>query len=123
MTIKQYDRVQEVITTTGTGSFSGTGSASTGFRGFAAAVTSGDQVSYCCDDNNGNYEVGQGIVTLTGGANFTLTRAVVVSSNANSLVSFASGNKNLFLTPTSLAFAASGSVSYSSQFSQGVIKL
>ena len=92
------DRVQETTSTIGTGSLTLTG-AVTGYRTFNASFTNGDVVYYTIDDGAGNWEVGYGTVG-TG----TLTRTVVLeSSNANALVSFASGVKRVFNTATAVS--------------------
>ena len=87
------DRVQESWTGTGTGAIT-LGGALTGFQSFAAAFGSGSvaNVPYTIVDGAGNWETGHG--TLSGSTN--LTRSVVSSSNANALVNFPSGTKNVF---------------------------
>ena len=92
------DRVQESTSTIGTGTLTLAG-AVTGYRTFNASFTNGDVVYYTIDDGAGNWEVGYGTVG-TG----TLTRTVVLeSSNANALVSFASGVKRVFNTATAVS--------------------
>ena len=92
------DRVQESTSTIGTGTLTLSG-AVTGYRTFNASFTNGDVVYYTIDDGAGNWEVGYGTVG-TG----TLTRTVVLeSSNANALVSFASGVKRVFNTATAVS--------------------
>ena len=92
------DRIQESTSTIGTGTLTLSG-AVTGYRTFNASFTNGDVVYYTIDDGAGNWEVGYGTVG-TG----TLTRTVVLeSSNANALVSFASGVKRVFNTATAVS--------------------
>ena len=71
MALKFYDRTKEEATTTGTGTFSlsGTG-ADGGFRAFSAVHATGDEVFYCAVDSSNNaFEVGKG--TLTSGTPWT----------------------------------------------------
>jgi hypothetical protein len=95
------DRVKETATTTGTGTFTLAGAVA-GFRTFASVLSVGDTTWYCIT-NSGDWEVGLG----TFGASSTLERTTVLaSSNANALVSFASGSKDVFMTlPASAAGA------------------
>lgn len=91
MALKFFDRTKQDATTSGTGTFTLSGTAATGgFRTFASVHTSGDEVFYCAvDSSSGNFEVGQG--TLTSGGSWTLTRDIVKSStNSNNKVNFAS---------------------------------
>src|SRR5580765_3996311 len=103
------DRVKELSTTTGTGAFALTG-AVTGFEGFNTAFGVGPAFDYCIesiDDTigapNGSWEIGTG--HLSGAT--TLVRATVrQSSNADALVAFAAGTKNVFCTlPASVIIA------------------
>ncbi len=91
MALKFYDRTKEEATTTGTGTFSlsGTG-ADGGFRAFSAVHATGDEVFYCAVDSSNNaFEVGKG--TLTTGTPWTLSRTEIKSSsNSNNKVNFAS---------------------------------
>ncbi|MEY2653424.1 MAG: hypothetical protein RLZZ524_451 [Pseudomonadota bacterium] len=93
------DRVLESTTTSGTGALTLAG-ALTGFRAFSGIATVGDTCWYAvwAVDANGNatgeYEEGLG----TYSAASTLTRTtVLLSSNANALVSFAAGTKYVAL--------------------------
>tara|TARA_R100001509_G_scaffold152151_3_gene112054 strand:+ start:1865 stop:3511 length:1647 start_codon:yes stop_codon:yes gene_type:complete len=91
MALKFFDRTKQDATTTGTGTFTLSNTASDGgFRTFASVHASGDEVFYCAvDSSNSAFEVGQG--TLTSGGNWTLTRDIVKSStNSNNKVNFAS---------------------------------
>ena len=84
------DRVQETTTTTGTGTITLAG-AVTGYRTFSSAFTSGERVRYTIA-LGADWETGDGV--YSGG---TLTREnVYASSNANALVSFAAGSKNVW---------------------------
>jgi hypothetical protein len=91
MALKFFDRTKQEATTSGTGTFTLSGSASTGgFRTFASVHTTGDQVFYCAVDNvNNTFEVGEGTLT-SGSPNWTLSRdKVKSSSNSNNKVNFA----------------------------------
>src|SRR4051812_40676857 len=86
------DRVKETTTTTGTGSVTLAGAVS-GFRAFSAVAANGDKVFYAIVGST-EWEVGYGTWT-TGGV---LTRdTVLASSNANALVNFSAGTKDVFL--------------------------
>ena len=89
------DRIKEITITTGTGTIA-LGGAVTDFRSFNSVLSNGVTVRYVIDDYAGNWEVGNGIV----GTN-TLTRSVLKSSNANTLVNFGAGNKYVYIAATS----------------------
>lgn len=95
------DRVKETTITTGTGAITLAGAA-TGYQAFSAAIGNGNTTYYCIADQAGaNWEVGFGTYSSTGN---TLTRTTVVSSsNANSLVNFSAGTKDVFVTIPALA--------------------
>lgn len=95
------DRVKETSTSTGTGTFTLAG-AVTGFRTFSV-VGNGNTCYYCIADQNGsNWEVGLGTYTSSG---TTLARTTVLaSSNANALVNFGAGIKDVFVTHPASAF-------------------
>jgi len=110
MALVLSDRVKELSTTTGTGSFTLAG-APQGFQTFNAGVGVGNTCYYTISDvANNAWEVGIG--TLSSGT--ILARGTVLaSSNSNSLVNFSTGNKEVFVTyPASKAVyeAADGSV-------------
>jgi hypothetical protein len=95
MALVLKDRVKETTTTTGTGTVTLAGAAA-GFQSFAA-VGDGNQTFYAIvDSDTGDWEVGVGTYTASG---TTLSRPTVVSSsNAGSLVNFAAGSKDVFVT-------------------------
>ena len=98
MALKFFDRTKEDASSTGTGTFSLSGTASTGgFRTFQSVHTSGDEVFYAAvDSSNSAFEVGRG--TLTSGSPWTLSRDTILSSsNSNNKVNFAAA-PNLFST-------------------------
>jgi hypothetical protein len=90
------DRVMETTTSTGTGTINLAG-AKTGYRAFSDAFTTGDSVYYAIV-GGAEWEVGTG--TVTTGSPWTLSRTPVSSSNANALVSFAAGTKDVYCTIT-----------------------
>jgi hypothetical protein len=89
------DRVKESSTTTGTGAVSLAGAA-TGFVGFST-IGDGNTTYYAIvSQTPGEWEVGVGTYTASGS---TLSRdSVLASSNSNSLVDFAAGAKDVFVT-------------------------
>ena len=95
------NRVKETTTTTGTGAVTLAG-AYTGYQAFSAEVSNGGTCFYCIADQGGpNWEIGVGTYNSAGN---TLSRtSVLESSNANALVSFGSGSKDVFITTPSSA--------------------
>jgi len=95
MALVVKDRVQEITTTTGTGTVT-LGGAVLGYQSFST-VGNGNTTYYTIVDLiTGDWEVGIGTYTSSG---TTLSRTTVLSSsNAGSLVSFAAGTKNVFVT-------------------------
>lgn len=95
MAFKHADRVKEATTTTGTGTVTLAG-ASLDHRTFASALSVGDSCVYCIQDLTAHdWEVGVGTLATS----TTLSRdTVLASSNSGSLVSFASGTKDVFIT-------------------------
>lgn len=101
------DRVQEITTTTGTGTVN-LGGAVVGYQTFAAAFASGTVVYYCITDGI-NWEVGYGALTI--GTPSTIARTTVLSSsNAGALVNFTASLMNIFCTlPASRVGGPTGS--------------
>jgi hypothetical protein len=95
MALVLKDRVKETTATTGTGTVTLAGAAS-GFQSFAA-IGDGNQTYYVISDAaTGDWEVGIGTYTASG---TTLSRTTVLSSsNAGSLVPFAAGTKDVFVS-------------------------
>ena len=95
MTIAIADRVKETCSAPGTGTVTLLG-AVTGFQSFAT-VGDGNTCYYAIADQSGaNWETGVGTYTASG---TTLSRDTVLSSsNAGSLVNFATGTQDVFLT-------------------------
>lgn len=89
------DLVEQQTTTTGTGTYTVSGSV-TGRRTFADALATNDVVPYVCTDDAGAFESGLGTWDDIG----TLARTVVMaSSNAGAAVSWAAGTKRIYVTP------------------------
>jgi hypothetical protein len=95
MALALYDRVKETTTVAGTGTATLLG-ATTGFQSFAV-VGDANTTYYCIADQGGaNWEVGIGTYTASG---TTLARTTVLSSsNADALVVFTAGIKDVFVT-------------------------
>lgn len=93
MALVVKDRVKEISTTTGTGTFTLNGAAD-GFQSFAA-IGDGNQTYYAISDGT-NWEVGIGIYTTSG---TTLSRDTILSSsNAGNAVNWGAGDKDVFVT-------------------------
>jgi hypothetical protein len=90
------DRVRETTTTTGTGSVT-LGGAYTGFQTFLAGVANNNSTYYTIANViTGEWEVGIGTYTTAG--NLLSRTTVLASSNSGSLVNFAAGSKDVFVT-------------------------
>jgi len=95
MALGIFDRVRETTTVVGTGTATLLG-AVTGYQTFA--VVGNANTTYYCVAGQGTteWEVGLGTYTSSG---TTLARTTVLaSSNANALVSFSAGTKDVFVT-------------------------
>ncbi len=111
MALELGDRIRETTTVTGTSSAVLLG-AVTGFQSFAV-IGDGNTCYYTISDQSGpNFEVGIGTYSTSGP---TLARTTVLSSsNANALVPFPAGTKDVFVTypaEKSVNLDASGNVS------------
>ena len=95
MALVVNDRVKETTAVVGTGTATLLGAA-LGFQTFAV-IGNGNTTYYCISDKFGsNWEVGIGTYTASGA---TLARTTVLSSsNANALVVFTAGIKDVFVT-------------------------
>lgn len=115
MPTKLADRVKETTSTAGAGAYALAG-AVTGYRSFAAAFLTADEVGYCVEDGI-DWEVGVG--TLTSGTPWTLARTQVLSSsNAGAAVNWPAGVKNCFCTAPSSVLGA-GSNTFAGSISVG----
>jgi len=93
MALVVKDRVKEITTTTGTGTYT-LGGASTGFQSFSV-IGNGNTTYYAVTDNI-NWEVGIGTYTSSG---TTLSRdTILASSNGGSAVNWSAGTKDVFVT-------------------------
>lgn len=90
------DRVRDTSTTTGTGAFSVSGTAPTGYRTFSAVLSTSDTCWYAIQHQTAaEWEVGLGTYSSLN----TITRTTVLaSSNAGSAVNFSAGTKDIFIT-------------------------
>jgi hypothetical protein len=91
------DRVKVAATTTGTGALT-LGSPAAGFQDFS--VIGNNNVTYytIAQQSGTQWEVGKGTVTQETGVWYLSRDAVYESSNANALVDFSSGTKDVFVT-------------------------
>jgi len=96
MALVLADRVRDSTTTTGTGSVTLSGTAVTGFQNFSV-IGNGNTTYYTiAGQGTAEYEVGIGTYTTAGP---TLARTTILaSSNANALVNFSAGTKDVFVT-------------------------
>lgn len=93
------DRVRETTTVTGTGTATLLG-AVTGYKSFSA-IGNANTTYYCISSAGSEFEIGIGTYTSSG---TTLARTIVLaSSNANALVNFSAGTKDVFVTYPSYA--------------------
>lgn len=91
------DRVRDTSTTTGSGNFTVSGTAPTGFRTLSAVLTANDTFYYAIQHQTSNeWEVGLGTYSST--ANEFARTTVYASSAAGSPVNFAVGTKDVFIT-------------------------
>lgn len=99
------DLVEQETTTTGTGTYTVSGSAPAGRRTFLEAFP-GDTtaVPYVVTDDAGNFECNIGNWDNAG----TLTRNVLASSNSNAAVNWAAGTKRIYCGAHSGVMALSG---------------
>lgn len=88
------DLVEQQTTTTGTGTYTVSGTVDYR-RTFAAALATGDVIPYVCVDSSGNFECGYGTWTDAG---TTLARTTITSSsNGGAAVNWAAGTKRIYL--------------------------
>ena len=94
MALVLADRVRDTTTTTGTGTVTLSGTAPTGYQNFS--VVGNGNTTYYTINAGSQWEVGIGTYSSTGP---TLSRDTVLSSSSSgSLVDFAAGTKDVFLT-------------------------
>ena len=95
MAFQVADRVQESVSTSGTGTFS-LGGAVAGYSAFSSACATSDTVCYCATVSGGGWEVGAG--TYTTGSPNTLSRTTIYANSAGTLVAISLATPNVFLT-------------------------
>lgn len=99
------DRVQEIFTTTGTGTIS-LGGAVSGYQPFSGVMSNNGTCYYMATDGT-NWEVGLG--TYATGGNTLARTTVQASSNGGAAVSWAAGTKSISMVfPAAAAAAAAG---------------
>jgi hypothetical protein len=105
MALVLADRVRDTTTTTGTGTVTLSGTAPTGYQNFS--VIGNANTTYYTINAGSQWEVGIGTYSSTGP---TLARTTVLeSSNANALVNFSVGTKDVFVTyPSDRAVTTDG---------------
>jgi hypothetical protein len=90
------DRVRDTSTSTGTGSFTVSGTAPTGFRTLSAVLSVSDTFYYAIQgQSSSEWEVGLGTYSS---ANVFARTTILSSSNSGSVVTFSAGTKDVFLT-------------------------
>jgi hypothetical protein len=90
------DRVRDTSTSTGTGSFTVSGTAPTGFRTLSAVLSVSDTFYYAIQgQGSSEWEVGLGTYSS---ANVFARTTILSSSNSGSVVTFSAGTKDVFLT-------------------------
>ena len=101
------DRVKDSSTTTGTGTFTISGTAATGYQTFSSGIGVGNTCYYCIAGQAGStdpteWEVGLG--TLASATTITRSSGNVLSSSsgAGTLVNFSAGAKDVFVTSPAL---------------------
>jgi hypothetical protein len=117
LTVYYADFVRANTATTGTGTIS-LGSAVSGFRTFAQAVTdgqlvSGGSVQYGIQDGT-NFESGHGVYTA--GSPDTLTRVVSTSSSGGTTAITLSGSAQVYITVTGASLSATANAATSTPF-------
>lgn len=120
MALVLKDRVKETTTTTGTGTITLAG-ASSGFQSFSV-IGDGNSTYYAIVGGT-DWEVGIGTYTSSG---TTLSRDTVLeSSNSGSLVDFAAGSKDVFVTypaeKSSVTYTSVKTGAYTAGFNEGVL--
>lgn len=112
------DRVREIGTSVGTGNMVVTGPL-TGFRSFASVLAINDTFFYTIASFGvTEWEVGLGTYVS---ANTIARTTVLASSNANNLVNFSAGDKDVFLTAPASRFLQADNNNVYPSFSAGSI--
>jgi hypothetical protein len=96
MAIKWFDLVADTASTTGTGTFTVSGTAPSGYRTFSTVLSVADEfVGRIKHQTANEWEVG--IYTYSAANQFTRSGRILASSNAGSAVSFSAGGKDVAL--------------------------
>lgn len=95
MALVLADRVQDLTTTTGTGTVTLAGTPPAGYQSFGAAIGNGNTTYYTI---NGGSEWEVGIGTYISASTALSRDTVLSSSNSGSLVDFSAGTKTVFVT-------------------------
>ena len=95
MALVLADRVQDLTTTTGTGTVTLAGTPPAGYQSFGAAIGNGNTTYYVI---NGGSEWEVGIGTYISASTALSRDTVLSSSNSGSLVDFSAGTKTVFVT-------------------------
>lgn len=93
--IKLFDRVKQKSTSTGTGNFELTSSVA-GFKDFSDVYSDQDVLFYCINDAT-NFEIGSGVFN-TGITPYIERNVFYSSASDNSIIDFAVGTKEVFVT-------------------------
>ena len=96
MALVVNDRVKVTSTTTGTGAFT-LGAAQVGFETFATGIGN-NNTTYYTIFNQGTNEFEVGLGTLNANSTVMTRTTIISSSNSDSVVDFAAGNKDVFCT-------------------------
>jgi hypothetical protein len=90
------DRIRDTTTSAGTGSITVSGTAPTGYLTFSAVLSVGDTFYYAIQgQGTSEWEVGIGTYSS---ANVFARTTILSSSNSNTIVTFAAGTKDVFIT-------------------------
>lgn len=94
MSLKYFDRVKGTTTTTGTGDYTIDLAAAAGYKSFAVALNTNDEVYYCVEDGT-DWEVCRGTFNDSGD---TMTRdTVFASSNSDAAVNWGAGTRDIYI--------------------------
>jgi len=96
MALVVNDRVKVTSTTAGTGAFT-LGAAQVGFETFATGIGN-NNTTYYTIFNQGTNEFEVGLGTLNANSTVMTRTTIISSSNSDSVVDFAAGNKDVFCT-------------------------
>src|SRR5689334_3461434 len=108
MAYKLADRVKDTSTTTGTGNITVSGTAPSSYKTPSARLATGDTFPYVIEHTSADeFETGRG--TWQGSNAFSRDK-VFESSNADALVNFSAGTKNVFIGLPQKQYRADGAM-------------